>query len=158
MSKGRKKIPTKIKELQGTLEKSRQINEMSVTEVIRMPDAPEHLTPTGKEHWSIVCKELYNKKMLFEVDLGLLAAYCNEIALYIETEKHLREKGRIQYFYNDDGSVKYSQSVPEQKISRDALNSALRLAREFGFTPSARASIPKPDINDKYDDDFKFFE
>ena len=158
MTKGRKKIPTKIKELQGTLEKSRQINEMQVTEVIRMPDAPKHLTSLGKKQWSIVCKELYNKKMLFDVDLSLLSAYCNEMALYIEMEQHLRDKGRIQYFYNDDGSVKYSQSVPEQKISRDALNNALKLAREFGFTPSARASIPKPDINDNYDDDFTFFE
>ena len=158
MGKGRKKIPTKIKELQGTLEKSRQINEMQVAEVIKLPNVPKHLTSIGKQQWQIVCQELYNKKMLFEVDLSLLAAYCNEIALYIEMEQFLRKKGRIQYFYNNDGSVKYSQSVPEQKISRDALNNALKLAREFGFTPSARASIPKPDINDNYDDDFKFFE
>jgi P27 family predicted phage terminase small subunit len=158
MTKGRKKIPTKIKEIQGTLEKSRQINEMAVSAVIKLPEAPDHLTKMGKEQWQIVCKELYNKKMLFEVDLSLLAAYCNEMALYYETEKILKENGRVHYFYNDDGTVKYSQSVPEQKISKDALNTALKLAREFGFTPSARASIPKPEINDTYTDDFKFFE
>ena len=116
MTKGRKKIPTKIKELQGTLEKSRQINEMQVTEVIKMPIAPKHLTSLGKKQWQIVCRELYNKKMLFDVDLSLLSAYCNEMALYIEMEQFLREKGRIQYFYNNDGSVKYSQSVQSKRF------------------------------------------
>jgi len=35
--KGRKKIPTKVKELKGTLEKSRLVgNEMETTAVVRM--------------------------------------------------------------------------------------------------------------------------
>ena len=39
--KGRKKIPTSVKQLKGTLEKSRLIdNEMQTTQVITMPEAP----------------------------------------------------------------------------------------------------------------------
>jgi P27 family predicted phage terminase small subunit len=131
---------------------------MNVSEVIKMPKPPEYLNKFGKKEWLIVCQELYSKKMLFEVDLTLLGAYCNEIALYVEAEIYLKQHGRVQFFYNDDGTVKYSQSLPQVKIAKDALNAALKLSREFGFTPSARASIPKPDINDNYDDDFKFFE
>ena len=42
MGKGRKKLPTALKEMQGTLEKSRVLeNEMEVDLVLEFPDAPD---------------------------------------------------------------------------------------------------------------------
>ena len=85
--------------------------------------------------------------MLHNVDLRLVEAYCNEISLYIETETMLRNKGRIQAFRNPDGTLKHAQAVPYQKIAKDALNSAMKLATQFGLTPVARASIAAPVLN-----------
>ena len=145
MGKGRKKIPTKIKEMQGTIEKSRSIeNEMVVDLVSDIPIAPDWLSEIGKEEWNKVSSQLYNIGMLHNVDLQLVAAYCNEMSLYIETETMLRNKGRIQAFRNPDGTLKHAQAVPYQKIAKDALNSALKLATQFGLTPVARASIAAP--------------
>ena len=97
MTRGRKKIPTKIKELQGTAKTERMMeNEMQVALVHTIPLAPEWLSEIGKSEWIKVCSELYNKRMLHQIDLSLLEAYCNAISLHIETEKMLREKGRIQ--------------------------------------------------------------
>lgn len=145
MGKGRKKIPTKIKEMQGTLEKSRTIeNEMIVDQVSQLPEAPEWLSEIGKDEWNKVSSQLFNIGMLHNVDLQLVAAYCNEISLYIETETMLRNKGRIQAFRNPDGTLKHAQAVPYQKIAKDALNSAMKLATQFGLTPVARASISAP--------------
>ena len=84
--------------------------------------------------------------MLHQIDLQLIAAYCNEMSLYIETEIMLREKGRIQIFKNSDGTLKHAQAVPYQKIAKDALDKAMKLATQFGLTPVARASISAPKI------------
>ena len=129
MGKGRKKTPTRLKELQGTLEKSRTLeNEMTVELCPAAPPPPEWLSELAKE------------------------AYCNAIALHIETEQMLRDKGRIQVFKNADGSLKHMQAVPYQKIANDALDRALKLATQFGLTPTSRTSISQPVIqqNNQY--------
>tara|TARA_R100001530_G_scaffold105139_1_gene73321 strand:- start:1506 stop:1979 length:474 start_codon:yes stop_codon:yes gene_type:complete len=147
MAKGRKKLPTKVKQMQGTLDPSRAvINEMKVDMCQEIPIAPGWLSEIGKEEWYKVTNQLFNLQMLYQIDLQLVAAYCNEISLYIETEIKLRDKGRIQVFKNSDGSIKHAQAVPFQKIAKDALDRAMKLATQFGFTPVARASISAPNI------------
>lgn len=148
MGKGRKKTPTKIKELRGTIRKDRTLeNEMTVATVLEIPPPPEWLSVIGAEEWNKVCVELHNKGMLCDIDLRLLEAYCNAISLHIETEIMLRQKGRIQVFKDDEGNVKHAQAVPYQKIANDALDRALKLATQFGFTPSSRSGISTPTIN-----------
>lgn len=148
MSKGRKKIPTKLKELRGTTRPDRMVeNEMVVSVVQEIPDPPEWLSVIGKNEWTKVCSELFGKQMLHEIDLRLIESYCNAMSLHIETEMMLREKGRIQIYKNSDGTIRHAQSVPYQKIANDALDRALKIAREFGLTPSSRTSISTPTIN-----------
>jgi P27 family predicted phage terminase small subunit len=148
MGQGRKKIPSKIKQMQGTNIPCRQLeNEMEVDLVSELPLAPSLLSEIGKEEWNKVTRQLYNLNMLYKIDLRLVEAYCNEMSLYIETETMLREKGRIQVFKNSDGTIKHAQAVPYQKIAKDALNAALKLATQFGLTPTARASISAPVTN-----------
>ena len=158
MGRGRKKTPTKIKELQGTLKAERVLeNEMTVSLVPEIPKPPTWLTEIGQEEWLKVCGELYNKRMLHQIDLRLIEAYCNAMALHIETEMMLREKGRIQVFKNPDGTIKHTQSVPFQKIANDALDRALKLATQFGFTPSARTSIQQPNFIQQ-NNEYNFFD
>jgi P27 family predicted phage terminase small subunit len=153
MGKGRKKIPTRIKELQGTVEKSRMVeNEMTAELCSSIPEPPNWLSEIAKQEWEKVTLELFNKQMLHNIDLRLIEAYCNAIALHIETEQMLRDKGRIQMFKNPDGTLKHMQAVPYQKIANDALDRALKLATQFGMTPTARTSISQPVIqqNNQY--------
>jgi P27 family predicted phage terminase small subunit len=148
MTKGRKKIPTKLKELRGTTRPDRLVeNEMVVALVAELPDPPEWLSVIGKNEWTKVCSELFGKQMLHQIDLRLIESYCNAMSLHIETEMMLREKGRIQIYKNTDGTIRHAQSVPYQKIANDALDRALKIAREFGLTPSSRTSISAPSIN-----------
>lgn len=158
MTRGRKKVPTKIKELQGTAKTERMMeNEMQVALVQTIPLAPEWLSEIGKSEWLKVCSELFNKRMLHQIDLSLLEAYCNAISLHIETEKMLRDKGRIQIYKNPDGTLKHMQAVPYQKIANDALDRALKLATQFGFTPTARSSINQPTLIQN-NNEYNFFE
>mgnify|MGYP003147973314 CR=1 FL=1 len=148
MAKGRKKKPTKLKEMQGTTRKCRLIeNEMQVELVSEIPKAPVWLSKIGKEEWNKVTNQLYNLEMLHEVDLKLIESYCNEISLYIECEMELRKNGRVDNFTNTNGDLLRSQSKPLVKIKNDALANSLRLATLFGLTPVARASIAAPVLN-----------
>jgi len=73
--RGRKKIPTKIKELKGTIEKSRLVgNEMETSAVVSMPSAPSFLNSQGADEWHLVTNELADIKMLHLTDLSILAA------------------------------------------------------------------------------------
>ena len=148
MAKGRKKLPTNLKKIQGTLEKSRLVeNEMQVELCVSIPEPPELLSEIGRGEWEKVTSQLYNLKMLHRVDLRLVEAYCNEIALYIECEMELRKNGRVDNFKNTNGEVIRSQAKPFIKIKNDALNNAMKLAAQFGLTPVARASISTPITN-----------
>jgi P27 family predicted phage terminase small subunit len=158
MTRGRKKIPTKVKELQGTLKKSRvNENEMQVSLVDEIPNPPEWLSDIAKNEWNKLCQELFHKKMLHAIDLRLIESYCHSIALHIETEKLLQEKGRIQVFRNPNGSIKYTQSVPHVKISNDALSRALKIATLFGITPSNRTNINQPTLIQQ-NNEYNFFD
>ena len=145
MGKGRKKLPTAMKEMQGTLEKSRVLeNEMQVDLVSQLPEAPELLSTIGVEEWYKVTSQLFNLKMLHHIDLRLIESYCNEMALYIECESELRKNGRVDIFKNTNGDIIRSQAKPFVKMKNDALNNALKLASQFGLTPVARANISAP--------------
>ncbi len=145
MAKGRKKLPTAMKEMQGTLEKSRVLeNEMKVDLVSQLPEAPELLSTIGVEEWYKVTSQLFNLKMLHHIDLRLIESYCNEMALYIECESELRKNGRVDIFKNTNGDIIRSQAKPYVKMKNDALNNALKLAAQFGLTPVARANISAP--------------
>ena len=149
MGQGRKKKPTQLKKLQGTLKAERVLeNEMQVSLVSEIPFAPEWLTEIGS---------LHGKGMLHHIDLRLIEAYCNAMALHIETEMMLREKGRIQVFKNPDGTIKHTQAIPYQKIANDALDRALKLATQFGLTPSSRTSIQQPTLIQQ-NNEYNFFD
>ena len=158
MGRGRKKLPTKIKELQGTLKTERVLkNEMQVALVEKVPPPPKWLTKIAAQEWKNVCFELYNKQMLHKIDLRFIESYCNAMALHIETEIMLRKEGRIQDFKNADGTIKHTQSNPFQKIANDALDKALKIATQFGLTPSARTNISQPTLIQN-NNEFNFFE
>lgn len=134
-----------MKEMQGTLEKSRVLeNEMQVDLVSQLPEAPELLSTIGVEEWYKVTSQLFNLKMLHHIDLRLIESYCNEMALYIECESELRKNGRVDIFKNTNGDIIRSQANPYVKMKNDALNNALKLAAQFGLTPVARANISAP--------------
>lgn len=131
--------------MQGTLEKSRiEDNEMIVPNVITMPSPPEFLNGYAIEFWNKVTNQLFEIGMLHDVDLELLVAYCMEMGVYYEMAEILKA-GRTEKIYNQKGILLGSRARPEVKIQRDSLMNATKLAIQFGFTPSARASLSMPE-------------
>tara|TARA_R100001377_G_C3152911_1_gene96954 strand:+ start:167 stop:643 length:477 start_codon:yes stop_codon:yes gene_type:complete len=148
MGKGRKKTPTVLKEMQGTVRADRVLeNEMIVDLVSELPEAPELLSTIGIAEWYKITSQLFNLKMLHTVDLRIIESYCNEIALYIECETDLRENGRVDIFKNSNGDIIRSQAKPQVKMKNDALANALRIASLFGISPVSRANISAPTVS-----------
>ena len=157
MGKGRKKLPTKVKELQGTLQKCRTLeDEMEVAEVDSLPPAPMYLNNYGAIEWERITNQLYDINMLHTVDLALITAYCREMGTYLELAHTLNGTDLVERTYKD-GVLRSSKPRPELRIMRESLDRALKIATQFGLTPSARASIqgaPKPK---QESDEYNFF-
>ena len=156
--RGRKKTPTKLKELKGSLRKCREVsNEMQTTNVVSMPQAPSFLNQQGADEWNLVTNELANIKMLHLTDLSILAAYCNEIGIYREIAQELQGNFTEQTI-DKDGRLRSSKIAPKYKVMQNALQNAMKIATQFGFTPSSRASLSMPEQDEERTDDFNFFD
>jgi len=156
--RGRKKTPTKLKELKGSLRKCREVsNEMQTTNVVSMPQAPSFLNQHGADEWNLVTNELANIKMLHLTDLSILAAYCNEIGIYRQIAQELQGNFTEQTV-DKDGRLRASKIAPKYKVMQNALQNAMKISREFGFTPSSRASLSMPEQDEERTDDFNFFD
>ena len=153
----RPKKPTKIKELQGTLQPCRQIpNEMQVAEVVELPAAPNYFDEFAQKEWDVTTTELSRIKMLHIVDLSILSAYCFEIGTYHRIMDEMDGKF-TERTYDKDGKLRASNIAPQYKIAQAALQNAIKLASKFGFSPADRASLSMPDQEEEKTDDFNFF-
>ncbi len=129
---------------------------MQVSEVVEMPAAPSYFDDFAQKEWDVTTSELSRIKMLHIVDLSILAAYCFEIGTY---HRIMNEMGRkfTERTYDKDGKLRASKIAPQYKIAQAALANALKIASQFGFTPSSRASLSMPNQEDEKTDDFNFF-
>ena len=94
--------------------------------------------------------------MLHIVDLSILSAYCFEIGTYHRIMNEMGGKF-TERTYDKDGKLRASKIAPQYKIAQAALQNAMKIAAQFGFTPSSRASLSMPDQEEEKTDDFNFF-
>jgi len=142
MGRGRKPLPTAIKKKKGTYRKDQAIeNEMTPKLVKNIPSPPDTLNKVAKAEWYRLIGELSRLKVLSHMDLSLIEVYCKEYAVYLEMNELLEKNGRVMVYKNDDGTLKHVQVAPHQRIADRAVEKMLKIAAEFGFSPSARTRI-----------------
>ena len=129
---------------------------MKVSEVVEMPAAPSYFDDFAQKEWDVTTSELSRIKMLHIVDLSILAAYCFEIGTYHRIMNEMGGKF-TERTYDKDGKLRASKIAPQYKVAQSALANAMKIASQFGFTPSSRASLSMPDQEEEKTDDFNFF-
>jgi P27 family predicted phage terminase small subunit len=141
MSKpGVKKKPTALKKIKGTLRKDRTLpNEMQPETISLYPPAPVFLGDAATKEWELIIPQIVDLGILAKVDMAMITAYCIEWGTYIEAERQLQDEGRMTHAAN--GTV---MQHPLNNLKNAALKQAIKLATEFGFTPSSRTSIGAP--------------
>ena len=138
---GRPKKPTRVKELQGTRERSREVaNEMTLSKFEGVPEPSKKLkTLEGKGLWIKICKELYDIGLLYEVHLPLLIAYCTEYELFNKMLNRIEKEGEM--FTTQAG---YMQPHPAIGIKNKCILNLVKIANEFGLSPAAMTRISMP--------------
>lgn len=139
---GRPPKLTEVKVLEGTYRKDRVLPQAAEPILLAsIPEPPEGLSPPAQVEWSVVATWLQEIGQLATTDLTLLAAYCNEIALYWAYDKKVKEKGAVIEFYDADDNLVRVTPNPYTALRTGALANAMRLAGQFGLTPVMRSRI-----------------
>ncbi|GAB3327849.1 phage terminase small subunit P27 family [Larkinella ripae] len=132
--------PTEIKKLQGTARADRTLgNEMQPTSV-SLPQAPDWLSEFAKEEWYVVTSELEALGMLTKVDLFMLSNYCQQCGIIRQANEQMQNDPDWSdlVIATPNGAL---QPNPLLGIINKASDIVLKIAGQFGFTPSARTRI-----------------
>lgn len=124
-----------------------------------LPAAPAHLTADGLAEWERVAPPLHKIGLLTVVDMAALAAYCQAYGRWVLAERALA----MVAVDNATGGllVKSAKGNPMHNplvtTARVAMNDMLRIAIEFGMTPSARSRIPAGNVPAQNERGSEFF-
>lgn len=133
--RGRKPIPTAIKQLEGNPGK-RALNQKEPKPEKRAPKCPAWLDSEAKKEWRRTAKQLEQLGILTEVDMAAFAGYCQAYARWKEAEEFITKHGTI--VKTPSG---YWQQVPQVSIAQTYLKIMNKFCEQFGLTPSARSRI-----------------
>jgi P27 family predicted phage terminase small subunit len=140
----RPRKPTQLKVLAGT-DKPSRANDREPIPAPHVMIRPKRITYRARRIWDRIMRDYGATGILTSVDTETFRAYCDACARY-ELYSELLDKA-TPTVHTQRGEVKN----PLHQIVRDNATLMLRLARELGFTPSARASLKTPDGGDELD-------
>lgn len=156
MTKGRKKLPDKLKSLRGTDQSCRMTGDAASTGTSVAVLPRSGLKGTAKKVFEVVATELIHKCLLDIVGVDLVVAYAREMGLYHDMMRETEKEG-----YTIEVMTKHGTATvvnPKRKVAEAALANAKALAAEFGFTPSSRNRVAALVSNAPQKDDFTDFE
>ena len=136
--KGRKPTPTQLKIVQGNPGK-RPINQdepsASLVDVDRA--APEHMGEMAAECWVQMIGLLAGSRVITELDLHGLELYCVAYENWRKAQQKVIELGAIV----KSPKSGYPVQSPYFAIANKSHEQMVKLAAEFGMTPSSRSRV-----------------
>jgi len=107
------------------------------------PRCPPGLDPIAKRAWSKLIPRLDAMGILALIDEQALVRYVQMWARWREADRVLAKHGLTYDVEDCDGNV-IPKARPEAAISTALAMQLLKLEREFGMTPAARARLATP--------------
>lgn len=142
-ARGPAKKPTQLKLIQGNPGRRKLNDDVVLDSACGIPDPPAHLDRIAKKEWKRLAPVVFKAGLLTDGDIAAFGAYCTAFSSWYYAEKSLQatlsENSGSLTFETDKG---YQQQIPEIGIVNQARLTMVKIAREFGLTPSARAGIP----------------
>jgi P27 family predicted phage terminase small subunit len=147
MHVGQHPVPTRLKEALGNPGKRKLCPEPEPEVLIDLPLPPDYLNQIAGAEWRRIAPQLLRLRLLTNVDIAPLAAYCEAYARWVEAQRQLKieaaadpeHKGLLVRARSRD-SVGFIVN-PLIGVIREAAKEMMRHALEFGFTPAARTRI-----------------
>ena len=133
---GRKRVPTRLKILQGTYREDRAIKNEIFPDP-NIPEAPDFLSEDALIEWGRITVQLSKLNLLTEVDRAALSLYCQAWGRIVKYEKVVAEKGEL-YITKKNKNVQLS---PAMWVINKAYEQVYKFLSEFGMSPAARAKV-----------------
>jgi P27 family predicted phage terminase small subunit len=133
--RGRKPLPSNVVRLRGNPGK-RRLNDTEPRPTSRLPACPACLGEEARKEWRRLSKELGELGLLTGLDRGLLAAYCQAHALWVEAVSSIGRYGTMVKSPNG-----YPMQSPYVAVANKQVEIMVRIASEFGMSPSSRTRI-----------------
>ena len=102
----------------------------------RVPPCPACLGHEARKEWQRLARELGELGLLTRLDRGLLAAYCQAHALWVEAVSSIERYGTMVKSPNG-----YPMQSPYVAVANKQVETMVRIAAELGMTPSSRTRI-----------------
>lgn len=150
MTRGRPRKPTEVKIAQGT---NRPDRDMSIKMNEGIPDPPGYLSPQALIHWDRCVAACRKVRTLTEADGDALAMLCVSFEEWRAADIIVRDEGEIcrciksvksSTKADGDTAMVTTETVyqhPAVGIRSSAWKKIVKMLREFGLTPSARAGM-----------------
>ncbi len=100
-----------------------------------------------KDHFNSCCESLLERNLLFSGDLEMLIMFCKETHTYFELWR------KVGTSYMTKGSMGQNVPNPLIKIANQSLQNAIKLGKEFGFSPYSKRLVGEGIINEDEEDD-----
>ena len=140
--RGRKPLPKHLRLVQGNRGKRPIKPEVDVAP--SLPEPLPFLCQDAKAEWARVAPMLYALRLLSELDLAALAAYCQAYATWKQAHEALGEMAKHDpvskglMIKSKKGNLIQN---PLLGIANTAAGNMVKYASDFGLTPSSRARI-----------------
>jgi P27 family predicted phage terminase small subunit len=135
MARGRKANPAQSNVIKGTFRADRHTHGPAVD--IGLPPCPKWLPKRGRKHWAITGALLERHGLISIVDGDVFALHCDSVGWYEEICGKLKELDD----FVDTTPQGYEVQAVLLQIRNKLHDQIIKTAREFGLTPSARASL-----------------
>jgi P27 family predicted phage terminase small subunit len=142
MTTGRRPRPTAIKELAGNPGK-RPLNRREPKPQTRLPTAPAWLQGEARAEYYRAGRLLVRLRVMTDADRTALLAYAQMFGRWMEADEQVRRGGMIIKSPNG-----YPMQNPYASIADRARRECVKLAGEFGMTPSSRSRIQTTETGD----------
>jgi P27 family predicted phage terminase small subunit len=133
--RGRKPLPSNVVQLRGNPGKRRP-NDAEPRPAPAVPSCPACLGDEARKEWKRLARELGDLGLLTRIDRGMLAAYCQAHALWVEAVSSLERYGTMVKSPNG-----FPMQSPYVAVANKQVDLMGRIAAEFGMTPSSRTRI-----------------
>lgn len=135
MATGRKPKPSQLHKLHGNPGK-RKKNALEPEFEAAIPDAPDLLEGEALKEWHRVTHDLAAKQVITNVDMAILALYCQTFADWTYNRDAVKSEGFI--LTNSKGDTKAN---PRVRLVNTFAEQLAKYAAELGITPSSRSRV-----------------
>lgn len=120
------------------------------------PKKPNWLKGDAKKCWEALVPQLKIMGVLSKIDGNALSRYCKMWGDWRKLDQFLEKNGST-FPLKKDGVIYEIKQFPQSKMAQQIRDQLLRLEKEFGLTPSARARMTT-EIQDKPIDKGNFYK